>query len=113
MTEKEQKILDYLEKAKKFKLEYDNQAKTPLQIKESLEKQGITKEALIKDIEEYNTVLSDIDIKDAHLARDLQKIRMKFLTLRKICVVVGIANNSEVPQIKSLEDEQQQDGGNS
>ena len=38
MTEKEQKILDYVEKRKKFKLEYDNQAKTLLQTKESLEK---------------------------------------------------------------------------
>ena len=47
MTEKEQKILDYGEKRKKFKLEYDDQAKTLLQIKESLEKQGITKESFI------------------------------------------------------------------
>jgi hypothetical protein len=112
MTEKEQKILDYVEKRKKFKLEYDDQAKTSLQIKESLEKQGITKETLIKDIEEYNTVLSDIDLKDDNLARDLQKIRMKFLALRRICITFGIANNLEVPQIKSLEDEQQ-DGENS
>ncbi len=114
MTEKEQKILDYVEKRKKFKLEYDNQAKTPLQIKESLEKQGFTKETLTKDIEEYNTLLSDIthdDLKDDKLAGDLQKIRMKFLALRRICVAVGIANNSEVPQIKLLEDEQQ-NGGN-
>jgi ribosome-binding protein aMBF1 (putative translation factor) len=105
MTEKEQKILDYVEKRKKFKLEYDNQAKTPLQIKESLEKQGFTKETLTKDIEEYNTLLSDIthdDLKDDKLVGDLQKIRMKFLALRRICVMVGIANNSEVPQIKTL-----------
>ena len=115
MTEKEQKILDYVEKRKKFKLEYDDQAKTPLQIKESLEKQGFTKETIIKDIEEYNTLLSDIthdDLKDDKLVGDLQRIRIKFLTIRRLSVAVGIANDSEVPQIKLLEDERQ-DGENS
>ena len=105
MTEKEQKILDYIEKRKKFRAEYSGPVETPEQMRAVLEKNGITKETLTKDIEEYNTLLSDIthdDLKDDKLVGDLQKIRMKFLALRILCVKVGIANNTELPIVKTL-----------
>jgi hypothetical protein len=106
MTEKEQKILDYIEKRKKFRIEYSGgPVETPEQMRAVIEKNGITKEALTKDIEEYNTLLSDIthdDLKDDKLVGDLQKIRMKFLALRRLCVKVGMANNTELPIVKTL-----------
>ena len=100
MTEKEQKILDYIEKRKKFKLDYDSSTED---IETIFEKNGLTCETLTKDIEEFNTLVSDItcdDIKDHKLSCDFQRTRMKFLMLRRIyCEATG---NTDIPMIKSF-----------
>lgn len=102
-TEKEQKVLDYLDlKEKEPKFVYKNSMVTVKQILTGMVSQGFTKEKLIKDINEYNNVISGvfkIDLSEELLSK-LKKVVMRFKTQRRIFIFCGDGN--DLPQIDTI-----------
>ena len=91
-TEKEQKVLEYLEK------------KEAEQIITELEKQEYTKEKLVKDIEEFNSVVSGLtrdDLSPETAKRLVKVFYTKIKTPRRIFVLNGI-NSEELPEIETI-----------
>ena len=99
-TEKEQKVLEYLEGKGKLTISYNTTCNTKEEMLSVLESQGYSKENMKKSIEEFNSVVSDISNGDLseETTKKLQKVKTKLSTLRRIFVW----NCVELPEIKTI-----------
>ena len=98
-TEKEQKVLDYLEGEGRLTISYTT-SNTKEEMLSVLENQGYSKENMKKRIEEFNSVVSDISNGDLseETTKKLWKITAKLRTLRRIFVW----NCVDLPEIETI-----------
>lgn len=100
MTEKEQRVLDFLDRQTATKIDYCTGDPKVMEVVSHIESLGFTKENITNAIFEFNTLMSDPkEPITGYLGKAMNYVGVMLFNLRKIHIIAG-SNENEIPKPK-------------